>query len=507
MMRALRNYCSTRIRMSLRTVRYVLLLTAGCLTVTGSTRPATAQDFEAFEPPGLLPPGGAMQALGQAGQPDWQFGFQLFHLLLEQKGLYSVPDFREAMRNRPRSTAVVLLGNLNRIPTDLRAELQKFLDSGGVALVASDEASFFKSLFLISNGPFEVRDNSLAYQGFPDCPVVTPVPRPDASALGGINSLVTNRVGVISRLDDRFGKWRILARLPELIDQRSRRRSQAPLIAEWKSRRRGGGRLMLMADHSILINGMLWHGDNAKLAVNLADWLSIGERKEVVFIVDGEPAKAMLALPPEISEELPPLEDLPTPTPRDLWNLFKNDPWKFLTFLDRFAAGMEDADVMNELLANQPADMPTPLYRQALYIVAGILAAIYILRLMGKVGSRPTTRPPRSVGQSENFNRSRTLSSGELNVATRELAQSAMRQLTGSSDPQDWAIPVSDVEIEAGTIRRMIVRENLKRLKKMAANSHRAVTTPRDLKRLVKLIANVVSLQKAGRLRHPSILT
>ena len=72
------------------------------------------------------------------------------------------------------------------------------------------------------------------------------------------------------------------------------------MIAEWKSRKRGGGRLVLMADHSILINGMLWHGDNARLAVNLADWLSTGERKEVAFIVDGKPAKAMLALPPGI---------------------------------------------------------------------------------------------------------------------------------------------------------------------------------------------------------------
>ena len=309
---------------------------------------------------------------------------------------------------------------------------------------------------------------------------------------------------MISRIDDRFGNWSILARLPDLVDHRSRRRSQAPLIAEWKSRERGGGQLLLMADHSILINGMLWHGDNARLAVNLADWLSTGERKEVAFIVDGEPVKAMLAAPPELSDQLPPLEDLPTPTLKDLLNL---PPDLLLNFANRFAAGMEDADVMNELLANQPADLPTPQYRQALYVAAGILAAIYILRLMGKVGSRPTTRPPRSVGQSKNFGQSQALSSGELHTASRELAQGALRQLTGSSDPQDWAIPVHDVEIEAGAIRQMFVRENLKRLKKLATNSNRVDTTPRDLKRLAKLIANVAGLQKAGRLKHPSILT
>ena len=50
----------------------------------GAEKPAVAQDFEAFEPPGLLAPGGAVSALDQARQPVWQFGFLLFHLLLEQ---------------------------------------------------------------------------------------------------------------------------------------------------------------------------------------------------------------------------------------------------------------------------------------------------------------------------------------------------------------------------------------------------------------------------------------
>jgi hypothetical protein len=444
-----------------------------------------------------------MQALAQAGQPDWQFGFQLFHLLLEQKGMYSVPDFQESMDRRPRQTAVVLIGNLNRVPTDLRSRMEKFLAGGGVVLVASDEDAYFKDLFQISDGPFEVEQEESAYQGFRDCPVVKDL-LPDTEVLSGINSLVGNRTASISRMDDSFGDWSILAQLPDSVDHRMRRRPQLSLIAELKIRNRGGGRLLLIADHSVLINGMLWHGDNAKLAVNLADWLSTGGRQEVVFIVDGEPLKAMLTLPPELLDDLPPLEDLPTPTLKDLLNL---PPDVLLNFANRFAAGMEDADVMNELLANQPADLPTPLYRQALYIAAGILAAIYILRLMGKIGSRPTTRPPRSVDQSAAISQLPTLSSGELHSASRELAQSALRQLTGSSDPQDWSIPIHDVEIEASFFRRKFVRENLKQLKKLATNSKRAETRPRDLKRLAKLITKVLGLQKEGRLRHPSIQT
>ena len=67
------------------------------------------------------------------------------------------------------------------------------------------------------------------------------------------------------------------------------------------------------------------------------------------------------------------------------------------------------------------------------------------------------------------------------------------------------ATDVSDVEIDTGVIRRIFVRENLKRLRKFATSSKRLDTTPRALKRLAKSIANVASLQKAGRLRHPSI--
>ena len=43
----------------------------------------------------------------------------------------------------------------------------------------------------------------------------------------------------------------------------------------------------MVADHSLFINEMLMHGDNAKLASNLATWLCEG-RKHLVFIEDGQ---------------------------------------------------------------------------------------------------------------------------------------------------------------------------------------------------------------------------
>jgi hypothetical protein len=505
MMRACRRIQKSAIDVSLRDVSASVNLptiTVACLIAClVAISPAVAQE-DPFEPPGLIPPPGAMAAFAQAGQPEWQFGFQLFHLLLEQKGMYSVSDFQESMDKRPTQTAVVLLGDLRKLPTNLHSRVERFLARGGVVLVASDETAFIRRLFLIRQGPFEVRSDEFAFQGFRDCPIVTDL-RSGAPVLDGVNSLVANRCGQIAIMDDRLGNWQTLAQLPVVVGGGAGRRAETPLIAEFQSRYRRGGRLMLMADHSILINGMLWHGDNARLAVNLADWLSEGDRKEVVFVVDGEPLDAMLALPSTLPEDLPSLEELPTPTLEDLASLPKET---LLKFANRFVAGMEDADVMNELLANQPAELETPLYRQMLYIAVGILAGFYTLRAMGRSGQRPAMPPPRAVGPGGMEGRVRRRSASELRCAGRDLAQNALRQLTGSAEPLDWRIPVQDVEIDAPFLRRTSVRSGLKKLKQLASSDGRTHTTQRDLRQLVKLIAGICVLQKEGRLRHPSII-
>lgn len=484
-----------------RWMHQLVIWAALCGIVLTTCSTCAAQEFEAFEPPGLLPPAGGMAAMAQMGQPEWQFGFQLFHLLLEQKGLYSVSDFREPMDFRPRQTAVILVGDLSEIPTDLRSRLNKFLASGGTVLVASDESAFFRNLFMIRQGPFEVTSDRHAYQGFRDCPVVRDF-RSRTTVLDGVASLVANRPGVISRMDNRLGNWSILAQLPDVSDGSGASRSRMPLIARMQSRVRGGGQLMLIADHSVLINGMLWHGDNAKLAVNLADWLSESNRKEVVFIVDGDPIEALLATPPELPDELPPLEEMPVPTLKDLARLPKET---LLKFANRFVAGMEDADVLNEVLAEQPSDLSAPRFRQMLYLAAGILASLYILRLMGRTGQRMPASPPRAVSSDSGFHGGPELSSGELSVVGCELAQDAMRRLTGSSDPLDWAIPVKDVEIDGGWFRRFSTRENLKKLKGLASNSSRRPMSSRDLKKLAAQITLILGLKDEGRLRHPSI--
>lgn len=477
---------------------------AGAILFGMTAKSANGQEeFEAFEPPGLVPPTGAMSALAQAGQPDFQFGFQLFHLLLEQKGMYAVSDFSEPMEQRPKQTSVVLVGEMGSLPVGLRARLRDFVGRGGTLLVATDESAFFSDLFLVRDGPFEVPDDDNAYQGYRDCPVVTDFPT-RSRLVDGVSRLIANRPGVIAQTVNRLGNWYTLARLPDVLEGAGRRRAELPLISLMQSRYRQGGRLLLMADHSILINGMLWHGDNAKLAVNIADWLSEGDRKEVVFMVDGEPIKAMLATPPELPDELPPLEDLPTPTLKDLSRLPKD---VLLNFANRFVAGMEDADVMNELLANQPAEMPTPRYRQMLYIAIGILATILTLRLMGRTGHRVPPTPPRAVGDADDSTQSPQLSTTEIQDAGRELAQNALRQLTGSTDPLDWAIPVDAVEIDAGLLDRLSVRDGLKRLKKQASSTGRLMTSPRDLKRLAKQISVILGLKSEGRLRFPSIST
>ena len=464
---------------------------------------AHAQDGEFFEPPGLRPPPGAMAALAQAGQPEWQFGFQLFHMLLEQKGLYSRSVADDPLGERPEKTAVVLVGDLSGINDGLRSRLRTFVERGGALLIATDQTAYIRDFCLIQQGPVEAASKEAAFQGFRDCPLITRL-RSDSSLTSGVTSLVANRCGFIARTSDRMGNWKTSAWLPDEAQTAGGRGSGMPLISELQTRRNRHGRAVIIADHSMFINGMLWHADNAKFAVNMTDWLTEGGRKELLFLVDGEPVQSVFAMPPMLPDELPSLDQLPPPTLEDLARLPKDT---LLKFTNRFIAGMEDADVMNELIADQPAELETSEYRQALYIAAGILAGVYILRAMGRAGQQPPAPPPRAIGLLSATGRIPRLSSSDLHRAGRELAQNALRQLTGSTDSLDWMIPVHDVEIDAHFFRRASVRSSLKKLKKLASSTDRTHTTQRDLRQIARLIADVLGLQKEGRLRHSSILS
>ena len=153
------------------------------------------------------------------------------------------------------------------------------------------------------------------------------------------------------------------------------------------------------------------------------------------------------------------------------------------------------------------AELETPLYRQALYIAVAVMATIYIVRLIGRTGQRIDRPTARAAGLATEATSPVLLSSTEVRRASCELARDAFRQLTGSSDPQSWAISVKDIEIDSHFFRRQSVRLSLRRLRKLASKADRTHVSQRDLKHLAKQVAGILDLHRQGRLRHPLFVT
>jgi hypothetical protein len=140
---------------------------------------------------------------------EWQFGFQLFHLLLEQNGLKAIREIPNRTTQRPDQTVVVVVGELRRISQSKWTALCSFALNGGALLIASDERGSGADLFRFDGGPVEVTDERLAYQGYADCPVISQFDE-QHPLMQGVGELVANRAGWIDELRPRFGRWRIV---------------------------------------------------------------------------------------------------------------------------------------------------------------------------------------------------------------------------------------------------------------------------------------------------------
>ena len=73
---------------------------------------------------GILASGPAQTARAQAVNapgdvmldPSWQFGFDAFQLMLEQRGLTSSEDFVATLKSDATKSAIILVGDLNHLP-------------------------------------------------------------------------------------------------------------------------------------------------------------------------------------------------------------------------------------------------------------------------------------------------------------------------------------------------------------------------------------------------------
>ena len=135
--------------------------------------------------------------------PQWHFGFELFQMLLEERGLAAESTLDAALA-APQESVIVIVGNLGRISQSTWYRLRRFAEQDGRVLLASDgpqDVGGFQA------GPVTASAAADLYQGFPDCLRIRQISA--SHSIGtGITEIITNRAGWLSRPQDGPMTWR-----------------------------------------------------------------------------------------------------------------------------------------------------------------------------------------------------------------------------------------------------------------------------------------------------------
>lgn len=358
---------------------------------------------------------------------DWHFRYEIFQMLIEQSGPKIQGD-PQSILNAPRRSVIILIGDISVFAPHV---LTEFAERGGTVLLATDRESTAGRI-----GEFRASDNAVFgmdpedwYQSYRDCLVVSDISRPHPLSMN-VNTLVVNRTAWLGNPRWARRGWNVVARLPNAIQPRAA--SGQPVVATLDQDNNNGGQIVLVADPSLFTNAMLWHGDNAMLAINLSQLLCSGERDQVMFVVEGQSLDSytnsplMNNPPPELPDNLP--DNLPEPEIATL-----------LRIANSVIANVEESNLFNETLADRPRNMPAPYYRRSILFAIAVLVLIFLIWKLS--ASAATTHPPMPV---RDMKSAHELSSGaksekaEFGLAASMLARELCRELTGASDPDVW---------------------------------------------------------------------
>ncbi len=266
----------------------------------------------------------------------WSRDYNGFALICRSLGLEPTTDIASWSRRDPRQTVLVVLGSQRR-GSDSRMDVVSYLNRGGAVLFASElgDTPLFARVALIRNrNSLRVRDSANAFQGYPDCPLVRTFSEPHP-VVDGLSSLATNRPAAIRLFDD---NWQGIATFPPLQgrDARTYHLLAAP--------RDESTRILICADPSLFANQMLFYEDNARLALQVMNWLAEGNRTQLLILMDDQPIRP--EDPQSVAVQLPP------PTREQVWNALQQlPPELLLEFGNEIATLVEDENLVNELMS------------------------------------------------------------------------------------------------------------------------------------------------------------
>jgi hypothetical protein len=449
---------------------------------------------------------------GPAQAPQYSFslaqGTHFFRRILFEKNLRPLESLTD-LWEEPDTKLLIVLGETETLRRSLHA-LDAFVQRGGALLIATDTDCGFP----VSRFGVEVRGSRLhvsaeskfAYKQSQECIFIQrykqasdkEVPLFENLSLeGDLSRVATNRPGFLVR--DRRSPLSVLATFPPgcvTLDGRILQPRLDAQGANFPFAMGGtcgqGGRVLILSDHSVFINEMMWQPDieNFDFACNCIDWLTNGgQRKEVLFFEEGQVQKSFeVSLKNVPPVGLPPLEAL-------------------VETADKGLGELERDNAFNRLIHNAVREMTwlPDRWNRGVIITATVALALLGLTRLSQVRHRKekgapavasgAAPPPRAPSLFEQRQQA-MVQEGNFWEAARALARQAIESALGSpvqlQEHLAGAGPGSPpvLALRGNWWHQWRFRRRFKRLWQLAYGSDPVPISSRQLQRLNREIAD-----------------
>jgi len=430
----------------------------------------------------------------QRADQQWHFRYDLFQMLLEQRGMSTMQPLASAL-DTPASTTVVLVGELGRVRKEDWSRLSVFVRLGGNALIASDRSIKMPGIGEILEGPVTATREEDRYLEFRDCIRIRNM-ADDHVVTRGLKEIISNRTGWFSPLDGRTSptlfQWRAIASLPDRCSPSAS--NSRPLIIVNEPQTDREGFIVVMSDPSILSNGMMWHAENSTIAIRLSVQLSRGKKTKLSFLFggqlqapnpsnQGEKTNGMQKNPPM---QNPPMEMPPLPLPQELP---ETDLSTKLKVANLVLKRVEDSNIFNEALKNQPRNLNLRRYQQILLVsVASAAALVSLFFLFRRVstGRIPIDSLPHATAFE--LDASAIADGNRYRPAAFILAREFLTEWTGVYDEETWQRRVKESETDSKHPFKPADLKKLRYVLSIAMPNHVSTLTEREFLSLGKAV-------------------
>ena len=219
-------------------------------------------------------------------QEQWDTGLHGFAQVLRKLGVEFIRDYRQWNQYETKRTMLVLMGG---IAAEDEAYIGKYLQQGGCVLLATD--SDFGPVRIAGHnveiafgGRVRAKSASDGYLQNAEWPLVTKLDR-EHPLFSGVRAIACNLpawLKLTPRVNPADG-WNAIARYPALNAG-----SSGPFIVEYQNS--VGGRLLIVPDLSVYVNGSLLVADNLRFLLNTAEWLRAGDRTKCLLMLNRQSA-------------------------------------------------------------------------------------------------------------------------------------------------------------------------------------------------------------------------